>query len=190
MTREAWFPRSEIRGAVVVAVVMAAAGALLGVLWQWWSPPGPLAVVLPNKLIQPDESEAFIAADGRYAVLTAAAGLLAAVIVWLRRDLRGPGAALALGAGGLAGALLTDVVGRALDNGKSGGPADTVINHLRLQVHLHGLRLLEPLVAILAYSLCVAFAARDDLGGESVERVWQPEHGWRDGDAAGVVQQP
>jgi hypothetical protein len=193
MTDRAWFPRSDVRAAGFVVASLAVAGALLGVVWQWWSPPGPLAVVLPGRLIQPDESEAFIAADGRYAVLTGALGLVAAVVVWLRRDVRGPAAALALGVGGLAGALLTEVVGSALDTGKSSGAPNTLIMHLRLHVHLHGLRLLEPLVAILGYALCVAFAARDDLGrdgAESVEGVWQPEHGWRDGDAASVVQQP
>src|SRR5262249_14672677 len=48
-----WVTRAELRVGAVVVVVLAALGVLLGVLWQWWSPPGPLAGVLPGHLIQP-----------------------------------------------------------------------------------------------------------------------------------------
>jgi hypothetical protein len=186
-----WFDTAALRGGAVVVVVLAATGALLGIVWQWWSPPGPAAFVLPGHAMQPDETEAFVAADGRYALLTAAVGLLAAGLVWRRRELRGPVAAAALAAGGVAGALLTEVVGRALDGGAASGAVGSVLPHLRIDVHTHALRLLEPLVAVLVYSLCVAFAAADDLGNpRSVEADGQPQHGRGDGDAAGALQQP
>ncbi|MDT4938355.1 MAG: hypothetical protein QOG80_2026, partial [Pseudonocardiales bacterium] len=156
-----------------------------------WSPPGPLGFVLPGHLVQPDETEAFVAADGRYAVITGVVGLVAAVALWRLKRVRGPVAALALGVGGLAGAWLTEIVGRALDGGRTDGPVNTLLPHLRLSVHMHGLRILEPLTAMLCYSLCVAFAADDDLGrGDSVGRGGQPERGWGDSHAAGALQQP
>jgi hypothetical protein len=162
--RRPWFPVAELREAAIVVGVLAAVGAVLGIVWQWWSPPGPLAGVLPGHLIQPDETEAMVAADGRYAIVVAAVGLVAGVAVWFRRGLRGPSAALALGIGGFAGGVLTEYVGRALDGGKSDGAVNTLIRHLKLDVHMHGLRVLEPLVAVLTYSLIVAFAPTDDLG--------------------------
>lgn len=206
--RGPWATRAELREALVAVVVLAVAGALLGVLWQWWSPPGPLAGVLPGHKIQPDETEAWIAADGRYAVITALTGLLAGVGLWFRRGLRGPVGAAALGAGGLVGGLLTEYVGRAVDGGKSDAAVNTLIAHLRLDLHMHGLRVLEPVVALLAYSLIVAFAPTDDLGvggsprqssaGESshgglppsVQADRHAQHGGRYGDAAGALQQP
>jgi len=189
--RRPWFPAAELREAAVVVAVLAVVGALLGIVWQWWSPPGPLAGVLPGHLIQPDETEAMIAADGRYAVIVAAVGLVAGVAVWFRRGLRGPSAALALGVGGLAGSLLTEFVGRALDGGKSDGPVNTLIRHLKLDVHLHGLRVLEPVLAILTYSLIVAFAPTDDLGrADSAEAEGHPQHAGSDRDAPSALQQP
>ena len=189
--RPPWFTAAELRAAAVVVVVLAVAGALLGLVWQWWSPPGPLAGVLPGHHIQPDETEAWIAADGRYAVITATVGLVAGIALWFRRELRGPAAALALGVGCFIGALLTEYVGSWTDGGRTGGPVNTLIPHLRLALHMRGLRVLEPLVAILAYSLIVAFAPTDDLGrADSVEADGHVEHVGRDGDAAGGLQQP
>lgn len=208
LVRGPWVTRAELRDALVVVAVLAVVGALLGLLWQWWSPPGPLAGVLPGHRIQPDETEAWVAADGRYAVITAVTGLLAGVGLWFRRELRGPVGAAALGVGGLVGGLLTEYVGRAVDGGKSNGAVNTLIAHLRLDLHMHGLRVLEPLVALLAYSLIVAFAPTDDLGVDgpteqsfavesnfdalppSVQADGHAQHGGGYGDAAGALQQP
>lgn len=189
--RRPWFPRDEVQQAAILVLILVALGALLGIVWQWWSPPGPLAGVLPGHLIQPDETEAMIAADGRYAFIVAAVGLAAGIGVWFRRGMRGPAAVLALAVGGLLGGLATEYVGRALDGGRSGGKVGTLIPHLKLDVYMHGLRLLEPLIAILTYSLIVAFAPTDDLGrGDSVEAEWHPQHAGGYGDAAGGLQQP
>lgn len=162
--RARWAPADEVRAGLVIVVVLAVAGALLGVLWQWWSPPGPLGYVVAPGAVQPDETEAFIAADGRFAVIAAAVGLVAAVVVWRRKQSRGPVAAAALAVGGLLGALLMAMVGHALAGGQAGGKPDTVLHHLPLTVHIRGLLLLEAAVAVLVYSLFASFAADDDLG--------------------------
>jgi hypothetical protein len=134
------------------------------VLWQWWSPPGPLGYVIAPHAIQPDETEAFIAADGRFAVICAGTGLVAGVAAWLRKSTRGPVTAMALAVGGVAGAVLTDVVGHALGGGSDAGKTRTILHELPLAVHMRGLLVLEAAVAVLVYALFVSFAAADDLG--------------------------
>lgn len=195
----------QLRAAAFVVVVLAAVGCVLGPIWSWWSPPGPLGERIPAGTIA-DETEAFVAADGRFAIMTVAVGVVAALLAWFARSVRGPWMAAALGLGGVLGAVLTDVVGHAV---RGGGHAVTVapgiarIAHLPLQVNATGLLLLEGAAGALVYGLFVAFTAHDDLGrqdpvrdsvrrrrqGDSVHRRRQPDDGGGDGDAPGALQQ-
>ena len=210
----------QVRAAGLLFVALAALGCLLGPVWSWWSPPGPLGERIPAGVIA-DETEAFIAADGRFAVLTTVVGLLAGIAMWFARSVRGPGIVAALGLGGLVGAALTGVVGHAVRGQGHEVPVTpqvSRIDHLPLQVHASGLLLLEGAAAVLAYGLCVAFAAHDDLGrpdpvrdalagsdrpysvhdqsvhdgsvhDNSVHDSGDLEDGGGDGDAAGALQQ-
>jgi hypothetical protein len=193
--RANWVTRAELRAASIVVLTMAALGAALGPIWHWWSPAGPLGFVIAPHAIQVDESESFAAVDGRFAVLTGAVGLAAGFIVWFLRRIRGPVAAAALALGGAAGALLTELIGRLLDDGTKSAPVNTVIRHLPLEVHATALRLLEPLLALLVYSVFTAFAADDELGrgrpaAPLIGMGDEPQYGLRDRDAAGAVYQP
>ena len=208
-----WGDRDDLRAGAAIVVVLAAVGAVLGPVWTWWSPAGPLGLVLAPNAVQADENEAFAAIDGRFAVLTGAVGLIAGLVVWFLRVARGPVAAAALGVGGLAGALATEGIGRLIDDGKGSGPVNSVIAHLPLAVHATALRLFEPLLALLVYSVCTAFAADDELGRprpvtdqpggagaepdvdadevpQSVGGGADPQHGWGDGDAARALYEP
>lgn len=193
-----WAPREELRAGAVIIGVLAVVGALVGVLWQWWSPPGGLGYVVAPGQIQADETENFIAADGRFALLCVVIGIVTALVVWRMRRTRGPVAAAALVVGGLLGALLTATVGALLGGGSDKGPTNTLLPELPLRVHMHGLLLLEAAVAALVYSVSASFAVRDDLGrpepgapppAESVPVGGQLEHGRGDGDAAGGLEQ-
>jgi len=195
---------APLRAAVVVLGALALLGVVLGLVWSWWSPARPIGFVIGAHAVQPDETESFVAGDGRFAFLTALAGLTAATVVWFVRSLRGPLAVAAIGAGGLLGAWLTAQVGHAVGGGSATGPAQTLIPHLPLDVHMSGLLMLEPAIAVLAYGLFVAFAASDDLDVDgpapspypvgvpvgSVGFGAQPQHGWGHGDAAGALHQP
>lgn len=189
-----WAPREDVKAGIYVVLGLAVLGALLGVLWQWWSPPGPLGYVVAPGAIQPDETEAFIAGDGRFAVICAGAGLLAGLVAWFRTSTRGPVIALALGVGGLLGSFLTGVLGHALAGGTGSGKTNTLLQHLPLSVHMRGLFLLEATVAVLVYGVCASFAAEDDLGRpepHSSIGVWhQVEQVGGHRDAAGALQQP
>lgn len=159
-----WIEVGDLRFGVVVVLALAVLGAVLGVIWYWWSPAGPLGFVVAPHAIQPDEVETYAATDGRFAVIAAAAGLASGAVLWLWRSSRGPATAAALAVGGLAGAACTDLVGRALDHGTTQGAVGTVIRNLPLRVHSDALLLVEPMIALLLYSVLAAFASADDLG--------------------------
>ena len=200
--------RGDLRAGGIVVLALAGLGAVLGLVWAAWSPPGPRALVLPHGLLQADETEAWIAADGRFLVLTAVAGLLAGGLAWSYTRRRGPLMPAALAAGGLAGAALTALVGHLTGGGTTQGRVDTVMAGLPLSLHMHGLLLLEGAVAVLVYGLLAAFTARDDLGRPDHEREArlaarrpgrgdigsvgagaQPDHGGGHGDAPRPLQQ-
>lgn len=189
---------ADLRVAALVVVALAALGAVLGAAWSWWSGPQQRAYVLaPGKLYPFDEVETMAAADGRYFALVAVTGLIAgALLYWRRPANRGPVLALALAAGGLAGAALTWWVGYLTGGGTYDGRPKTIIAHLPLSLRSHGLLFVEPAFALLVYGLCTVFAVRDDLGRPDplrerllVGRGHDAQYGGGDGDAAGAPQQ-
>ena len=179
-----WFTSRDLGPAAVIMVGLAAAGALLGLLWQQISPRTQGFVYVPPHGIIAEENESLVASDGRFVLLTCAAGIIAAVAAWSRRSSRGPAAVLALAAGGLLGALLTDRVANATGGGHDGGTLNEVIT-LSVRVHARGLLFLEPAVALLVYAACALFSRRDDLGADiafaRLVDVW-PEPGAVVGD--------
>jgi hypothetical protein len=168
--------RAELRAAAITMLALAAVGAVLGPVWAAWSGAQQRAYVLAPGVLYPyDEVETMAAADGRYLVIVAAVGLLAPIALWRVRDSRGPVAAAALAAGGLAGAALTWWLGYLTGGGSYTGTVNTTIAHLPLTLHMHGLLFVEPALTALGYGLIVAFAARDDLGRpEALPRPGQP----------------
>jgi hypothetical protein len=205
---------ADLSIALIAIVILAVAGAVVGFIWQAWAPPGPAAQVLGGGKFIPDETEAFIAGDGRYLVLTAAVGLVAALAAYfLRPANRGVVLAAGLILGGFAGAVVTRLVGRLTGGGSATGHVVTVAggqyrlsDHLPLSLHMTGLVVIEPAVAALVYGLLVAFAVHDDLGRpdpvrervtmrrggaseESVHAGGYPQDGGGYRDAASAPQQ-
>jgi hypothetical protein len=187
----------QIRAAGWLAFALAVIGAVLGPVWEAWSPPGPVGAVLPAG-IQADENEAFVAGDGRFVLITGLVGLAAGIVAWRvgrLRLARGPYVALGLGVGGLAGAAFCELVGNLVrGSGRTfscSAASGRCIDHLPLTVHMHALLLAEPIAALLVYNLCVAFAAADDLGrpdpvgAVSGRPQDHPQQAGRDGDTAG-----
>ncbi len=193
----------SVRPVAVLTVALLVVGAILGPVWSAWSPPGPRGGVL-DAGIQADETENFIAGDGRFALLTGLVGVLAGVLAWYLRRQRGSLVALALGVGGLGGSLLTDWLGHVVRGEGSeyscGTETGRCVEHLPLSVHTHGLLFLEAALAVLVYSMFVAFAVDDDLGrpdpvraarlaGCSVGPQGGVEQTGGDGDRAGAAQE-
>lgn len=196
----------EARSLVTIVLALSVLGVAVGLIWQWWSPNGPPGYVLGPGLVQPGETETFVAADGRFAVLMLGCGVLAALVVWFGRMARGPGAVLALAVGGLAAALLAGWIGGLVRADghyyPCGNGTAQCIDHLALSVRMHGLYFLQAAAAVLVYAMCVAFAVADDLGSpdpvrdqirnQSGASVWpdvQLQYAGGDGDGAGRPQQ-
>jgi hypothetical protein len=191
------------RAALVITAGLIVLGALLGLLWAGWCPPRPPGVETSTGTVQINESEAFAAADGRFAAITAIVGLAVGGALWTRRSIRGPWVALALAVGGLAGAWLTAEVGHLVGGGTNSGPPQTEIPHLPLTVHSTGLYAVEGLLAVIVYAIFTAFAVENDLGRADPERdaarrepsvgLVQAQHlvqyGGAYGDGAGFAQQ-
>ena len=113
-------PRRSWRRTAVVCVlaglVVAAAGAPLGVLWHFLSPTVPVVDAGANGFVVNDPSpEEYIAADGWFTLLGFAFGLVIAIAAWLvLRKQRGPGLLLAVTVGALAAAPLAWFTGRLI----------------------------------------------------------------------------
>jgi hypothetical protein len=202
--------RAALGPATVVVVLLWALGGVLGLIWQWWSPAGPAAYVIAPGQLQPDETEAFVAGDGRYALIVLAVGVLAGLLLWFAGICRGVAAVFVLAVGGLGGAAATAVTGhlaRAAGRHYACGDGTArCIDHLRLSLHAHGLLLVEAAAAVLVYGLCVSFAKADDLGRPDPLREWalrsgrggrggsvgadvELQHAGRHRDGAGGAQQ-
>lgn len=121
--------KTEVREAAVVAVVVALAGALLGVLWWWLAPSVPLVGDVVGKswvvYLKDTEGEQAIGVDGTFTLLALAFGLVSAVAVFLWRRRGGVPLVVALAVGGLLGSLLAWRVGVWL------GPAQDVVAHAK-----------------------------------------------------------
>jgi hypothetical protein len=187
--REAMVTRADVVLAVLTVVVLVVVGVLLGLLWAKISPHRPRGYVVQGGIIA-DETEAFIAGDGRFAIITALAGLVAAVALWTRPAWRGPAAIGGLVVGGVLGALATDGIGRLVGGGQASAPVGQAIDALPLQVHALSLLAIEALVAVLVYGLLVVFSNRDDLGrpiGASIRSGDDPQRVGGDGDRPGLL---
>lgn len=155
---------ADLRAGALIVGAMTVAGFLLGLVWGWWSPPGPAALIYPGGAFQPDETESFIAGDGRYATIALAAGIAWALVVWFAKLARGVTAQVSVGLGGMGAAVAMAVAGRWTGGGSADGAVGSVIAHLPLGVHMRGLLFVQAAAAVLVYGMCASFAVRDDLG--------------------------
>jgi Protein of unknown function (DUF2567) len=189
--RAIWIQPGEVRGAGVIAAALAIVGALAGFGWSAWSATPTRGLIYSKTAIIPDQTEGFISSDGRFVVITAIIGVIAGLIVWRFRSVRGPVAVLGLAVGAVVGALLTDLVGRLVGGGTTSGAVNTVIRQLPLQVHASGLLLIEALLAVGVYVLGAAFINPDDLGrpDQSVRPGLDLQQPGGDGHAAGAPEQ-
>jgi hypothetical protein len=168
-----WVTRRDLRAGAILVACLAVAGVLLGLIWPAITPRAHGFVYLRHTVV-PLESESFVASDGRFLLLTGGVALVAGLASWLNRASRGPAVAAALAAGGLLGAVLTEVLGRATGGGKTTGTLGDALT-LPVTVHARGLLLAEPVLALFVYAVCVLFARRDDLARPAEP---QPDGAW------------
>jgi hypothetical protein len=163
--------KTEVREAAVVTVAVAIAGALLGVLWWWLAPHVPLVADVVDKrwivYLSDSEGEQAIGVDGTFTLLAVGFGVVSALAVFLWRRRGGVPLVVALGVGGLLGALLAwrigvwlgpsqDVIARAKAVGKG------VVFSAPLKMGAKGALLAWPLAALVVHlGLMALFGPRD-----------------------------
>jgi hypothetical protein len=164
-----WWPptRREIRTALALILGMVALGAALAPAWAALAPRLAYRVVQPGRALPVvPEAEEYIAADGRFVLLTLGAGVLAGLVAWSLRRTRGPVMLVALAVGGLLAAAVTWRLGVALAPGYRAEELQEVGRTVYQSLRLGALAALvvEPFAAVLVYLAGAGFAARTDLG--------------------------
>jgi hypothetical protein len=151
--------RRQLLTATLTTLVTALPGALVGFVWQAISPSVRYVVIGGKPVLADPETQALISADGRYAVLTALAGVVCGAAAYLAAG-RGTDIAIAAGlaAGGIGAALLAWRAGHqiglpafqhavrgAKDGALATGPAD---------LYATGALTFWPIIALGLFALC------------------------------------
>ncbi|MER6468326.1 AAA family ATPase [Streptomyces collinus] len=173
--------KTEVREAALITLAVALSGVLLGLLWWWLAPHVPLVGDQVDKswvvYLKDTEGEQAVGVDGTFTLLSLAFGAVSAVVVFLLRRRGGVPLVVALGFGGLLGAVLAWRLGVWL------GPTSDVIAHARavgkgvtfsapLKLGAKGALLAWPLAGLLVHlGLTALFGPRDPevpyTGGEA-----------------------
>ncbi|WTA99944.1 hypothetical protein OG373_28270 [Streptomyces avidinii] len=157
----------DIRDGAVVALLVGAAGLLLGLLWMWLAPRVQYVSNGEAVFLRNSESEARIASDGTFFLLSLGLGVLSAVGTFLWRRAGGVPLVIGLAVGSVFAALVgwrfglwlgpsSDLVAAANRAGK-GVPFDAP-----LELLAHGALLAWPMTAVLLHlGLTALWTPRD-----------------------------
>jgi hypothetical protein len=182
--RRSW--RRVLGSAAVCALIIAAAGGPLGLLWTWLAPGVPVIDAGTSGIVVNDPSpEEYVAADGWFTMLGFGFGLLAAVVAWLvLRRSRGPALLLGVVFGTLGAALIAWQGGRRLglsayehwrETAVSGGtyaaPPD---------LHAHGALLVPAFGAAIVLTLLAGWSNDPDLDLPGAKPGYGPNLGAAD----------
>ncbi|MDX2558307.1 DUF2567 domain-containing protein [Streptomyces sp. TX20-6-3] len=159
---------AEVLQGLLVTLVSAIAGAVLGVLWLNLAPRVLLISDGKGVYLRNSEGEAAIGADGTFVLLALAFGAVAALVVFLARRKGGVPLVLGLALGGVLGSLLAWGLGTYF------GPTSDVVAHAKavgpdvafeapLELNLAAAAMLAwPLAAMIVHlALTALFGPRD-----------------------------
>lgn len=159
------------RGALVLLLAgQLVTGVVIGLIWLGWAPRAVSYFVSDGNggsLVIPEESEAQVAGDGRFVLLTVLAGLAFGLIAWQLRRQRGRLTMVVLGLGALLSSLLARFTGQLLSGGSKTAPINTAF-HPPLALHASAAIWLQPLLAVLVYTVLVGLASDPALGRAGV----------------------
>ncbi|MCO5999612.1 hypothetical protein [Actinoallomurus rhizosphaericola] len=152
---------SRIRIGLLAALAITVLGVPIGLLWVAIAPRTAYQVSGGKGLLADPETETLIAADGWFAVLTVAAGLLCGVAAYVLAGRLGEqGLLVGIAAGGLAAAIVAWRLGHLV--GQSGyrhalrTAGDGTLVHAPLGLHAYGVVLAWPLTAVVVFGLLEA----------------------------------
>jgi hypothetical protein len=155
--------------AVLTALVVAALGAPLGLLWHFLSPTVPLIDAGQNGIVVNDPSpEEYIASEGWFTLLGFGFGLVVAIVAWmvLRRH-RGPALVLGVTVGALGAAGVAWQLGRQIGLGAYERWRDTATSgatyHAPPDLHAHGTLLVPAFAAVIVLTLLAGWSNDPEL---------------------------
>ncbi len=173
--------RRELREAAVCAVAVAVVGIVMGLLWLWLAPRVPLYNNGEVVLFKDPEGEEAIGAEGVFALLGLAFGVVTGLLVFLARRRGGIGLVVGLAVGGLLGSVLawrvgvwfgpeTDLPAAARAAGK-GATFDAP-----LELHAYGMLLAWPVAATLVHLVTTALFGPREVSNAVAEAPQGWEH--------------
>jgi hypothetical protein len=160
--------RADLRSALLTVLALAVAGLAVGGIWIWLAPRADYRVTATG--VEPigraPSAELFMADDGVFVLVLAALGLVAALVVWLRRRRRGALTLLALATGMLAAGVVAWMLGTWADPAPSHAQLTDVGRTVTTALTLNATAALAvgPFVAVLVYLVAAVLTPRDDLG--------------------------
>ena len=141
-------------------------GVALGLVWVFWSPSSVSYLLDAGNgtgVVVPAQSEAQVAGDGRYAVLTILAGLAFGLLAWRLRSSRGLAVLGVLTVSSLLGSLLALATGQLFSRGEHTTTLNTAF-HPALVLHGTAEVFLQALFAALVYTVFVGLSGDRQLG--------------------------
>jgi hypothetical protein len=162
---------SRIRVGVLATLAITVLGVPIGLLWVAIAPRTAYQVSGGKGVLADPETQTLIAADGWFAVLTVAAGLLCGLAAYLLAGRVGElGPLVGIAAGGVAAAIVAWRLGHFIDLSayqhalRTGG--DGALVHAPLGLHALGVALAWPLTAVVVFALLEALdvAGREARG--------------------------
>ncbi|MEV0596488.1 hypothetical protein [Nonomuraea cavernae] len=147
----------HVRPFAVTVLILASTAVLAGLLWSWLSPRAPYQITDQGQVLADPSTQALIAADGWFAVVTGVLGLVCGAVGWRLR--RGHELAVLVGlcAGGLLAAYITLWVGSAFTLGvvtvEAAAQPGTTIVPGSLRLTALGVRVAWPLCAVGVFGL-------------------------------------
>jgi len=171
--RSRW--RALLRVAVRFGLAAVVLGAVVGFLWSLLAPVPTFVATAQGLLYTDNLPGEYVAADGWFAVLGAAAGVLVAVVVLVRRGVSGVGigTVVAVAALGVLGSLVAWRAGHSFSPADPGADGDgraaigaTV--HGALDLSAHGVLLVWPVASLVVLTFALVWEASgrpDDRAG-------------------------
>jgi hypothetical protein len=182
----------EVVAAVLVAIALTALGAGLAYVWAEISPRVVLEMSPNGPVYVEPNPEGYVAGESVYLMMTAAVGILSAVVVWmLVRKRRGPILLVGLAVGSVAGAVLMAWLGqriglaeyqRLLEEAPVGTRFEVPVKVRSAIIELgdfkiQGAVLVQAMLAVAVYTLLAGFYQTVSLRPErSIVRFVPPDH--------------